>query len=612
MLSLVALSLVVAQDPATLTGRLVHADGAPVAHAAVELFAAPADPELAATWSPPAIATDAEGRLRARFVPPGVPVACRVALPGGDALTHTWHAVAPGAAIELGEVRLPATTTVAGRVVLSTGDVLTDGWTVVLDLESRLESGPRLRTVRAGAPSAESGEFRFEAVPALPFRLTASHPLGVRATTTVAHVGAGGETFVELEHAGVDPSGVLVVQLDCLADVPLSRDSVVLEGPDGAELRCEVLTDPMSVRFEGLVEPRYVLHVRDPALLPLSTHVEPGCRQPLHVEGSAWVAFQVTDGRDGERLRQYRVRAWPGTRAGLGGATLRVHGQGLQVWEPVPPVPLTFEVRPDRRPPVRVHVDDLAPREQRRLEVVVPGVLPVRGRVREADGAPAVGARVRWDDGEDRGGETTTDELGRYTFDADGWPLTVTASRGPLVRAEATLEAGAAPRVDLTLPPWTRLTGRVRLPADVSLAQLRLDARLGELRAPLEVAADGTFVLQAAPLQSILVGGRGVRPRTRGAHLDLDLRGRVLRRVVRFTDGDGRVWAGRRVRWSQLSAGLGLVGGATTDDQGRLSLALLPGLVHLRGVSEEAHPVPLAWSEALPAEVPVSLAERLP
>ena len=90
MLSLVALSLVVAQDPATLTGRLVHADGAPVAHAAVELFAAPADPELAATWSPPAIATDAEGRLRARFVPPGVPV------PGGPRQSRRREAAAGG------------------------------------------------------------------------------------------------------------------------------------------------------------------------------------------------------------------------------------------------------------------------------------------------------------------------------------------------------------------------------------------------------------------------------------------------------------------------------------------------------------------------------------
>ena len=54
MIAPLALPLLLAQDPATLTGRLVHADGTPVAHAAVELFAAPADPELAATWSPPA------------------------------------------------------------------------------------------------------------------------------------------------------------------------------------------------------------------------------------------------------------------------------------------------------------------------------------------------------------------------------------------------------------------------------------------------------------------------------------------------------------------------------------------------------------------------------
>lgn len=608
MLSLVALSLALTQDPVTLTGRLVQADGAPVAQAAVELLAFPEDPELAATWSPPTVTTDADGWLRARFLSPGVPVACRVTLPDGLSLTQAWGTVDPGGSLELGEVRLPPTTTVAGRVVLPSGHVLTEGWRVVLDLESRLESGPRLRTVREARPSSASGEFRFEGVPAMPFRLLAHHPLGARVATTVAQASVGGETFVELLHVGVDPGSVLVVRLDGLADVPLSERSIVLEGPDGAERLGEVQDVPMTVRFEGLEEPRYLLHLREPALEPLSTTVEAGRRHDLAVAGSARVAFRVTDGPGGEELLRYRVRAWPGTRAGLGGTPLRGHGQGQRRWEPVPPVPLTFEVEADGRPPARVHVDDLAPGEQRLVEVAITGALPLTGRVREASGDPAAGVRVRWADAEGRAGEVEADELGRFRLEARGWPVTVSASRGPLVRAEARVDAGAGRRVDLTLPPWTGLEGRVRLPADVPVAQLRLEARLGALRAPLEVGPDGTFALAQVPLQPLLVGGRSVRPQAGGMRVELDLRPRVVRRVVRLTAAGGGAWSGRRVRWSQEPAtGLVLTGEGTTDERGRLSLALLPGRVRLQGTAEGARPVSLEWSAALPREVSVAL-----
>ncbi|MDA1264582.1 MAG: carboxypeptidase-like regulatory domain-containing protein [Planctomycetota bacterium] len=416
MLGPLLLTLLPVADSVSLTGRLLDHVGEPLPKASIELSAAPADPELAATWAPPSGFSGANGRFALRFVPPGVPVACRITLPNGDRLTTTWHGLVQGD-LELGEIRLPATSTVAGRIHLPNGDTLTGGWSVVLDLESLLPCGLRLRAPRKATPSRESGEFRVE-VPALPVRVTANHVLGLRIAATLEHLPAGGEVFVPLVHHGPDPRGMLRVQLVHPIRRELSDDAVSVT--DAAGRQHTGSAHGQVVSFEGLAPGLARVEVVDPFYTAGTTFAPTGQPHQVAVRGSASLILTVFEGdaqaeRYGLRVTYFRERAGPQ-------ASLRSDASPrpeFGIVEDLLPAPLWLEVRPVTGEVTFVPINDLQPGSLGAYEVHLPRTISRTLVLVDGSGRRLVARDLAWrHTAHERstGGVERVDDEGRLTL----------------------------------------------------------------------------------------------------------------------------------------------------------------------------------------------------
>jgi hypothetical protein len=307
---------------------------------------------------------------------------------------------------------------------------------------------------------------------------------------------------------------------------------MIARGPGGER---ELVREQNGAAFsiEDLEPGDYTLAITDPAFEPWSASgIRAGTLTNVRVRSSGSLALRVLDRDtnapvdDCEALVHYVDKPWTEYWQPLVAAEPRTPGES--VFTGLPAGDLELIVRAQGRAEWKQRVAALANGERRELTVTLsPGAI-VSGRVVDSDGrTPMSGVEV-WLERTDepanalpgiheqcsrRTAETTAD--GRFRFDQ--LPHTVyrvTALHGLFVVSDSLAvtreQTDSSGDVELTLPPWGRVHGRVRGPSAEALTDLRMsirpldlrsddENRLSELqfhaadRLTSEVRGDGTF-----------------------------------------------------------------------------------------------------------------------
>lgn len=250
--ALAAAPLLYRDNLAGVRGRVVEADGTPVAGIGLELFgAAPSDffvdPDVLFSGAAPEVAaargatrSDEEGRFQFAHMDPLAHHALALDL-GGPRATVRFLDAAPGAGEvrDLGDVVLEPAVVIAGRVVDHAGNPVGGARVRATNLPSVMFQfgAANLREGAAiGAP--ESGKYRIVALPAWVDRLVARLPL------PTAHTADDGS----FELAGAPPGSTTIV-VDQGGAAPLVHGPLSLAAGDGArDLGTMKLSKPEELR----------------------------------------------------------------------------------------------------------------------------------------------------------------------------------------------------------------------------------------------------------------------------------------------------------------------------------------------------------------------------
>jgi hypothetical protein len=506
---------------AELRGRLVRADGSPVAGASLAMHGWGANHErqmrfgLPGDWVDPRARSDAHGRFVLRFDPPrAYQFTLHARAPGFAAASWRWSEILPGEARDLGDVTLQRRGAIEVRIVDASGATLTEGWSVYAESAPR-SAGEGRDDTRACAPRADArGVFRVEDMPPGPTVLRADSRIANGIDGPTVDVRAGETVEAEIRYTGPDNARRITVITFALPFhvVDAGAESIHLVAPDGTRRTAKHIPgSSQSHSFDDLEDGAYRVEIDDPRFLPWSRDgVRPGTSVDARLRGSAALAVEVLDDATGAAIPDWDAR-------------LRCENVGFSPRE-------VALVEPDEEPPAGGLVDGivpgdftltvraegfgagstaigtLAPRETRRVVVRLSAPGAIAGVVRYGDGEAVPFVDVLLlpnepdaeppDDAEraaewraKRSFETWqreqqaltvgTDQHGSFRFDGLGaGAYDLSARVGPRMQAaerNVVVAAGETATVALTTPPRAFLSGTCRAPAGAPLGWLSIE-----------------------------------------------------------------------------------------------------------------------------------------
>ena len=434
-----------------------------------------------------------------------------------------------------GTVRLTRSTRVRGRVVDETGRPMPGAWSIVARSSWKDPNDSTADWREYRFDPERRARFEYEDVPPGTLTIRAEHELGfsVEESIEVLPAQEGDEPIEhDLVYRGEDPSTYLGIQLTSevygtldQAAGPTRVDRLQLTGPEGdVELhntadrwlpsgipdvahetpfpfigsREDFWGDVARHRIwyaRDLPFARYALRLEGPEVEPQQLyHLLPGELHEVQVVGTAAVIPEVVDEVTGVSVTELGI----GVRLGLDAASpfardrwLREQApwNGEEVMEGLLPVPQVMEFHVPGYAVREVALDDLRPRERRRIRVEMDRGSEVVGTVLQSGAlaervevglhpAPGTGMVVMI---EPAILSTETDEGGRYSFSGiHSGEYLVIARKGSELRAQSSvfeIEDESAELPPLELPVELHATGTLLLPDDVDAEGVRLELR---------------------------------------------------------------------------------------------------------------------------------------
>lgn len=345
-------------------------------------------------WADPSGETGADGTLEVVFVPPpAFQFSLDAGAPGFAAVSWRWGEVAPGARLELGDVRLRRAGAIVGQVVDAAGEpMIGTDWHLLVTSIPQPGAG---RDETRAFPSFDSstGTFWSESVLPGPNELSAHHPLAGELSTSITAI-AGETVEVQLCYRGPELARRLVVATQSSPFfVPnLPPGAVRLETPEGEAWTPSPDSRLDRVVFDGLEPGAYRATVLVPGFQPWSREdARPGTVVEARLEPAASIVltalgcsavdaerFTVGGVEDGER----------GLERLLCNGAVPIERGGEPLVLPLLPGDWSLRVRAGGvRADTRVL--DLVPGEARPVVVDLAARTVVTGRVVEADGEPS-------------------------------------------------------------------------------------------------------------------------------------------------------------------------------------------------------------------------------
>jgi hypothetical protein len=447
-----------ATDAATIRGRLVAAEGVPVADARLVLYAQTQDDRPIQIPGPPTpeaplqSTCDENDHFELHF-PVHVALAYRLEVHVSHCvpMRFFWPTLAACQVIDLGDLTLLRGGAVVGRVLDTRGQPILRAWKITFEASGSPSAG-LWSEWRTSAEEA-TGEFRLEDLPPGPGKLTAFLWEAGAFVEPLVVVNAGEETHVELRYEGSDLSRRITVAA--------CGDPWILAGPswthvallhEGRRIAAKE-NESLSFHFDDLDPGAYTVIVDDPMLERFEQDgVRPGESLRLKLRGSVALRLDVRDERSDQPLPRFRVTVE------LVDVPFSPASQVLR--EPVSdtpedglvrgllPLPCKLVVEAPEHGRTVVALDDLMPGEIRSLCVRLSAGWQVDGCVLQ-DAMPAAGADATLfagvldpeslgrlvDYGMSEGRSIPTDERGCFAFEnvaAGPWTVLARGARGEL------------------------------------------------------------------------------------------------------------------------------------------------------------------------------------
>jgi hypothetical protein len=489
-----------------LRGRFTFADRTPASDVRLWVMGSEGDSERVRKygqpehWETATGTSNADGTFSIRFDPPGAyQFELNAWLPGWCDADWRWGKIEPGTTIDVGTVELVRSGSIRGRIVDAKGHALSTGWMVSADAWDGDPVTGRAATSATRTPSAATGEFLFDVLPAGRVRLRASSGSGDRIEGPVIDVRAGEESKADMTYSGPDDASRITIVtftdpfdvFDVVpSDIRLSGAGIQPCTAIGIE------NSSQSFAFEDVPPGSYTVEIRDPRFkLWLQSGVRTGTTIDAHLRGSAAVSLRVLDelGRDVPRY-ELDVRF---DKANFSPNTIRVLEKKKEppqggIFKGLIPRDQTLIVRADGYAPCEVAIPDLKAGEKRAAIAHLAHGMRVTGRVVVgaqktalanmrvvlAPKRPSEDMHYLFDSDSPEAKEATSDAQGRFVFEeVPPGNFDIRASRGVLYTAHSELKVAPnspVAEVEIALPAEAWLSGNLIGPAGASFENLRV------------------------------------------------------------------------------------------------------------------------------------------
>lgn len=485
---------------AELRGRMLDADGAPLAGVTFELQGAAGNQDLVQKygepkdWADRETQSDAEGRFRFVFDPPrAFQFFMEARAPGLARVSWRFFQLPPAQVTDVGDVRMPRAGSIRGRVVDERGQPVMGPWSVYAKSAWKPEGAGGDTSSARARTEADRSEFLLEGLPPGPAKLKAHSNMTNWIEGSVVDVKPGEELVADIVYRGPDNSRRITVttfQRPFYVFNNPAPGTLKLLGPDGTTRVAErVQGSSQSWSFEDVPPGTYTAQIDDPRFLPWSqAGLSPGQTAKAQLVGSSAIALSVVD-ETGAPVEPYRMRLrfrnvnfQPDTfEVRRADAAAPANG----TFSGVVPGDITVIVDADRFATGSVDVDALAAGETRAVEVRLSRGSTVSGTV--LDG-PAAAANVSVElipfvpepeqlDGttfhayfqarnaaRDAAREARADAAGRFEFSgvpAGRYMLQSRVNAGLIAKLGPIECPGATEGLELRLPPSGTLVGRL-------------------------------------------------------------------------------------------------------------------------------------------------------
>jgi hypothetical protein len=304
---------------AELRGRMLDADGAPLAGVTLELRGAAGNQELVQKygepkdWADRETQSDAEGHFRFVFDPPlAFQFFMDARAPGFARVSWRFFQLPPAQVTDVGDVRMPRSGSIRGRVVDERGAPVTGPWNVHAWSAWKPEgAGADMSSARTRT-EAERAEFLLEGLPPGPASLRAHSNMTNWIDGPVVEVKPGEELVADIVYRGPDNSRRITVTTFNRPFHVFSNPepgTLKLLGADGTTRVAErVAGSSQSWSFEDLPPGTYTAQIDDPRFLPWSeAGLSPGQTAKAQLVGASAIALTVL-GEDGAPVEPYRMR----------------------------------------------------------------------------------------------------------------------------------------------------------------------------------------------------------------------------------------------------------------------------------------------------------------
>ncbi len=529
-------------------GRLLHADGSPVAGARITLDGRPlayssASRETADWTNPAPVTSDVDGRYTFEVDPvAGFMLHLETSLEDHAAAGWMLEMPQAGATIDLGEASLERSGRVSVRIMDTEGKTLCSGWRVHSRIEPPSSTGGRLPTLLHARCSKADEPVVLTGAPARRILIQGVHDS--EAETDAVEVDVLADQVVEatLVYSGQELDRRITIKTFCepMFVFNPAPEHVLAMRPDADPAPASALGFQVF-EISDLQPAVYDIVIDDPRFEPWSRgNVEPGATINARIRGSAALHFSVLDARGDPWSRPLEVR-------------VRYNGMNffpneftcVDADHPLPadgvlrgivPGNLTVFAGSPGGPTIEAEIEGLQPGETRKVSLSFASRALLEGRVVASDGStPMPGIDVQLTRGERAGRlreasgaqfdelgmiplvdqHAISDTLGRVSFDKvppGRW--TMRAALSPWMFVDRSFEFGKeTSEILLHVPPTGYLVGRVLLPEGAPLGELILAPHPASLSAWLgpnqngrdetTLFDDGTFRFGPLPVGGV-------------------------------------------------------------------------------------------------------------